>query len=119
MKAICTAVSVFLGAALVATAAGAQTQEQRYGFKAIQRDDLAAAEARLNAARLEQPNEPSVLINLAHVYWKTGRTEQAEAMYRRVLAGENVLMLTGANHQLWSHQLAQKGLDRARQMASR
>lgn len=112
-------VMALLGGALVATAAGAQTQEQRYGYNAIQRDDLAAAEARLNAARLEQPNEPSVLINLAHVYWKTGRTEQAEALYRQVLASDNVLMLTGGNQQLWSHQLAQRGLDRARQMASR
>jgi len=108
-----------LGGALAATAAGAQSQEQRYGFNAIQRDDLAAAEARLNAARLEQPGEPSVLINLAHVYWKTGRNAQAEALYRQVLARDNVLMLTGSNRQLWSHELAQKGLDRARQMASR
>lgn len=108
-----------LGGALAATAAGAQPQEQRYGFNAIQRDDLAAAEARLNAARLEQPGEPSVLINLAHVYWKTGRTAQAEALYRQVLARDNVLMLTGSNRQLWSHELAQKGLDRAREMASR
>jgi Flp pilus assembly protein TadD len=103
----------------VAGTASAQTQEQRYGFNAIERDDLAAAEARLDAARLEQPGEPSVLINLAHVYWKTGRTDQAEAMYRQVLAGQNVLMLTGTHQQLWSHALAQKGLDRARQMASR
>lgn len=104
---------------LVAGSAAAQTQEQRYGFNAIQRDDFAAAEARLDAARLEQPGEPSVLINLAHVYWKTGRTAQAEALYRQVLARDNVLMLTGSNRQLWSHELAQKGLDRARQMASR
>ncbi len=104
---------------VLAGPAAAQTQEQRYGFNAIQRADLAGAEARLQAARLEQPNEPSVLINLAHVYWKTGRTAEAETLYRQVLANQNVLMLTGANQQLWSHQLAQKGLDRARQMASR
>jgi Tfp pilus assembly protein PilF len=107
------------GAALFSTAAAAQTQEQRYGFDAIQRADLTAAEARLNAALIEQPNEPSVLLNLAHVYWKTGRTEQAEALYRKVLAGENVMMLTAGRSTVGSHQLAQKGLDRARQMASR
>jgi thioredoxin-like negative regulator of GroEL len=106
-------------AAFLAGPVSAQTQEQRYGFNAIQRDDLAGAEARLKAARLEQPNEPSVLINLAHIYWKTGRTAEAEALYRQVLGSENVLMLTGSNRQLWSHELAQKGLDRARQMASR
>lgn len=108
-----------LGAALVATAAGAQTQEQTYGFNAIQRSDLAGAEARLIAQRAAEPNEPSVLINLAHIYTKTGRTAQAEAMYRRVLASDNVLMLTGGRQQSWSHQLARRGLDRARLMASR
>lgn len=112
-------VSVILGAALAATAAGAQTQEQTYGFSAIQRADLAGAEARLNAQRLMEPNEPSVLINLAHVYAKTGRMAQAEALYRQVMAGENVMMLTASNQQLWSHQLARKGLDRSREMASR
>jgi Tfp pilus assembly protein PilF len=107
------------GAALFTTAAAAQTQERRYGFDAIQRADLDAAEARLNATLLEQPNEPSALLNLAHVYWKTGRIEQAEALYRKVLAGENVMMLTAGRATIGAHQLAQKGLDRARQMASR
>ena len=105
--------------ALVATAAGAQTQEQRYGFNAIQRDDLAGAEARLIAQLAQEPNEPSVLINLAHVYAKTGRFEQAEALYRKVMAADNILMLTASNRQVGSHELAQRGLDRARQMASR
>lgn len=108
-----------LGALFLTGTAHAQSQEQRYGFNAIQRDDLAGAEARLVAQRLQEPNEPSVLINLAHVYAKTGRMGQAEALYRQVLAGDNVLMLTGERHQLWSHDLAQRGLDRARMVASR
>lgn len=108
-----------LAVALTASAANAQTQEQRYGFNAIQRDDLSAAEARLIAQRAEEPNEPSVLLNLAHVYSKTGRVEQAAALYRQIMATDNVLMLTGSRQQIWSHQLAQRGLDRARQMASR
>lgn len=119
MKALRNMMLVTLGAALAATAAGAQTQEQRYGFDAIQRADLTAAEARLSAERLAQPKEPSVLINLAHIYWKTGRTAEAEALYRQIMANENVLMLTGSRDKIWSHQLAQKGLDRARLMASR
>ena len=119
MSALRKMVLVTLGAALAATAAGAQTQEQTYGFNAIQRDDLAGAEARLNAQRAMEPNEPSVLINLAHVYAKTGRMAQAETLYRQVMATDNVLMLTGSKQQLWSHQLARKGLDRAREMASR
>ncbi|NNM77347.1 tetratricopeptide repeat protein [Sphingomonas sp. ID1715] len=108
-----------LVAGFAATPGAAQTQEQRYGFNAIQRDDLAGAEARLVAQRAQEPYEPSVLINLAHVYAKTGRADQAAALYRQVMAGDNVLMLTGSNHQVWSHDLAQRGLERARQMASR
>ena len=107
------------GAALFTTTATAQTQEQRYGFEAIQRADMTAAEARLNAALIEQPNEPSVLLNLAHVYWKTGRTEQAEALYKKVMAHQDVMMLTASRQTVSAHALAQKGLDRARQMASR
>ena len=108
-----------VGAAVAGSAASAQTQEQTYGYNAIQRDDLAGAEARLIAQRLAEPNEPSVLINLAHIYSKTGRVEQAEALYRQIIANENILMLTGSRQQVWSHQLARRGLDRARMMASR
>lgn len=111
--------AIILGAALAATAAGAQTQEQRYGFDAIQRADLTAAEARLSAERIAQPDEPSVLINLAHIYAKTGRTAQAEMLYRQVLSSDNVLMLTGSRRQLWSHDLASRGLERTRLVASR
>lgn len=110
---------VLFGAAFAASAAGAQTQEQTYGFNAIQRHDLTAAEARLVAQRAAEPNEPSVLINLAHVYSKTGRAEQAEALYRQVLAGDNVLLATASRSGVWSHDLAQRGLERARMMAAR
>ena len=102
-----------------ATAALAQSQEQTYGFNAIAKDDLTAAEARLMAQRAVEPNEPSVLLNLAYVYARTGRYDQANALYKQVLAGENVLMMTGGRQQLWSHEVAQRGLDRARTMASR
>lgn len=110
-----------LGGAMVASAATAQvqTQEQRYGFNAIQRDDLTAAEARLIAQRAAEPGEPSVLLNLAHVYAKTGRAEQAMALYREVLTGENVLMATATRAPAWSHDLARRGLDRTRSIASR
>lgn len=108
-----------IGAVVLASAAAAQTQEQRYGFNAIAKDDLTGAEARLIAQRAAEPNEPSVLLNLAYVYARTGRFDLANAAYRQVIAGENVLMLTGSRQQLWSHDVAQRGLDRTRQMASR
>ena len=99
--------------------ASAQSQEQRYGFDAIQRDDLIAAEARLIAQRAQEPNEPSVLINLAHVYLKTGRVAQAEALYRQVLESENVQLATARRQPAWSHDLAQRALERTTAMAAR
>ena len=105
--------------AVFATSAMAQSQEQTYGFNAIARDDLAGAEARLSAQRAAEPNEPSVLLNLAYVYAKTGRTAQATALYNQVMAGQNVMMLTGGRQQVSSHDLAQRGLSRTAAMASR
>lgn len=105
--------------AVFATSAMAQSQERTYGFNAIAKDDLAAAEARLGAQRAAEPHEPSVLLNLAYVYARTGRTEQANALYRQVKADENVLMLTGGRQQLWSHDIADRGLARTAAMASR
>ena len=112
---------ILLAGALVATSAAAQTvpQEQTYGFNAIQRGDLTAAEARLTAQRAAEPGEPSVLLNLAHVYAKTGRADQAQALYRQVLATENVPMALANRSPAWSHDLAKAGLDRARSIASR
>lgn len=111
--------TILLAGALFATSAGAQTQEQTYGFNAIQRGDLTAAEARLIAQRAAEPNEPSVLINLAHVYAKTGRFDQAMTLYRQVLSSENVAMSLADRRLVWSHDLAQRGLERARSIASR
>lgn len=108
-------------ASILALAAPAQAQdsERTYAFDAIQRADLAAAEARLLAQRAEEPNEPAVLINLAHVYAKTDRLDQAAALYAEVLNGENVLMATRDGSPAWSHDLARRAMDRTRSIVSR
>jgi hypothetical protein len=114
---------ILLGGALVATAASAQTplqaQEQTYGFNAIARNDLAAAEARLLAQKADEPSGAPALLNLAYVYTQTGRATQATELYTSVLSHENELLVTGSGQKQWSHDLARRGLDRARQMASR
>ena len=114
-------VSILVGAALVAvTGAAAQTTDaQRYGYNAISHADLTGAEARLIAQRAEEPNEPSVLLNLAYVYGKTGRMQEAAALYTQVLAGPDVMMLTGKRNQVSSHALAQRALDRTKGIAAR
>ena len=75
---------VSLGAA---TAASAQ---QRNAPQLIAAGDYRAAEQQLDADRKIFPQEPELLLNLAAVYQYTGRTEQARALYRQILAQPDV-----------------------------
>jgi len=107
--------SAFLVAAAV-TSPGLAAQE--YGYQQIAEGKLLLAESTLEAARVAEPREPSVLINLAAIYARTGRTDQAQAMYREVLATQNVQLEMGDHRPAWSHDLARRGLQR-NEMAAR
>lgn len=107
--------SAFLVAAAVASP-GLAAQE--YGYQQIADGKLLAAESQLEAARVAEPDEPSVMINLAAIYARTGRAEQAKAMYAKVLASENVQLEMGDHRPAWSHALARRGLQRS-EMAAR
>ena len=114
------------GAALIATSGAAiaqngfqQPADARYGFSQISANRLNAAETQLEARRVAEPKEPSVLLNLAFVYAKTQRTAEASALYRDVLAQPNVQMELGSGKPAWSHDLAKAGLGRSAVMASR
>ncbi len=117
-----TVLALVGAASVAATGAAAQTaptQAQTYGLNAIARGDMNAAEARLIAQRTEEPNEPSVLLNLAYVYGKTGRTIEAKALYNQILANDDVLMVTGNGEQAWSHVVARRALNRTAGFAAR
>ncbi|RHW17821.1 tetratricopeptide repeat protein [Sphingomonas gilva] len=106
----------FAVAALAMVSAPAFAQE--YGYQQIADGKLLLAESELDAARVAEPGEPSVMINLAAIYARTGRTDQAKAMYREVLATDNVLLELGDHRPAWSHDLARLGL-RKSEMAAR
>lgn len=91
---------------------------QEYGYQQIADGKLLLAENQLEAARVAEPNEPSVMINLAAIYARTGRADQAQAMYQRVLASENVQLEMGDHSPAWSHSLARRGMQRS-EMAAR
>lgn len=117
-----TVLALVGAASVVTTGAAAQTapsQAQTYGFNAIARGDLNAAEARLIAQRAEEPNEPSVLLNLAYIYGRTGRADEATALYNQILASDDVLMVSGKGEQIGSHALARKAMNRTTGIASR
>ena len=56
-----------------------------FGAIAIQRGDLARAEALLTSRRLER-SDPVRLLNLGAVYWMSGRHDAAIASWRQALA---------------------------------
>lgn len=71
-------------AAAVAVTAPVHAKD-RTGYHAISAQDYAGAERRLTAERRIFPNRPELMLNLAAVYLKTGRAEQARALYAEVL----------------------------------
>lgn len=50
------------------------------GYDALVAGDLNRAETQLNAQRGVSANDPARLLNLANVYMRTGRTEEARAL---------------------------------------
>ena len=94
------------------SAAAAQSSAVRSAHAAIVDNDLTRAERLLTAEQRVFPHHPEVLINLAAVYARTGRVQQASALYRQVLAREDVLLDLSADRTATSHVIAETGLRR-------
>jgi Flp pilus assembly protein TadD len=77
-----------------------------YALTAIQAGDMRAAEARLVKRLTVAPRDASALLNLAMVYRKTGRTVEADKLYSRVLARDDVLLDAMSGSTVWAHDLA-------------
>lgn len=101
-----------VASALLASASASGATPTDYGHDLIKARQLAAAERELVTRRAAEPDEPSVLINLAYVYARTNRTADAAVLYERVLALPDVLLALGNGKPRWSHMLANKGLGR-------
>ncbi|MBO9712758.1 tetratricopeptide repeat protein [Sphingomonas sp.] len=98
---------------LAGVAAPVQAQEAtRVSSAAITTGDYADAEKVLMRELRIHPGRPELLLNLAAVYAHTGRADQARALYRQVLAQENVLMDMRNQSSFGSHALAEAGLRR-------
>lgn len=101
-----------VASALLASASAAAATPTDYGHDLIKARQLAAAERELEARRAQEPDEPSLLINIAYIYAKTGRAADAASAYERVLALPDVLLALGNGKPRWSHALANRGLGR-------
>lgn len=100
-------------AGLLATAATAQAAgKDENGFQQIMAGDLAQAERMLVSEHKAFPADPSLSLNLALVYARTGRSDAARSLYLDVLARPNEEMDMAGDATGWSHELARRGLKR-------
>jgi Tetratricopeptide repeat len=98
--------------ALSAMPVSAQVRVDPLATGAISSGDYATAERRLTAERRVYRDRPEILLNLAAVYARTSRVDDARSLYETVLAREPVLMDLTAERTASSHELAASGLQR-------
>ena len=103
---------VILAAPPLVAALPVQAQDSAVASTQIVQGDYSAAEARLLSELRTTPDRPELLLNLAAVYSKTGRTSEARSLYTRVLSSDDVLMDLSAERTAGSHLIAQRGLRR-------
>ncbi|WP_288457002.1 tetratricopeptide repeat protein [uncultured Sphingomonas sp.] len=111
---------VMIAAASAAVLATPAMAKDRTGYQAISAGSLSQAEATLNRERAIFPSRPELMLNLAAVYARTGRIDQARALYGQVMEREAVAMDLPDGAVLSSHDIARRGLTRlGSAMASR
>ena len=105
-------VSVLLVAAagMAAPAMAQDTWPQRTGFHEIAQGNYFAAERTLLQERRADPKSPELMLNLAAVYAKTGRANDARALYDSVLQEKAIAMDMPSGAVLSSHTVARTGL---------
>lgn len=88
------------------------------GFAAIMHQDWKKAEAQLTSSAVDA-DDPARLLNLAHVYRKTGREAEARDIYRRLAGRSHHFLVELANGDVAStRELARQGLADASSYAS-
>lgn len=82
------------------------------GAEQIAGGDLAAAEREIGEQRRVFPNDPDLLINLAHIYARTDRLAEARRLYRVVLDRPDEDLVLADGRSAPAHALASEGLRR-------
>jgi Tfp pilus assembly protein PilF len=104
--------TLLVAAALGGTSASTASAQDLTGYGAIMQGDFSNAERMLTAQRRIHPDRPELMINLAAVYGRAGRTDEARSLYEAVLDRPNLLMDVTPDETAWSHDLANAGLRR-------
>ncbi len=108
-------------APMLVLASPAAAQDGSVAAREIMTGAYAKAEHKL-LAQMQAGARPEVQLNLAAVYYATGRTQQARALYRDVLAQADVPMNLSTDRTATSHAVATAGLrylDKRQQTAAR
>lgn len=110
---------VAAAAALLAGAAGPAAAQDWNGAEQIGRGDYAAAERLILKQQRMFSGDVDLMINLAAVYARTGRTAEARRLYQTVAARPDEKMDMAGQRTAWSQALAAEGLRRLdRQVAA-
>jgi DNA-binding SARP family transcriptional activator len=103
---------VLFAAAPLFAALPALAQDEAVASAQIAQGNYSVAESQLLAELRVHPGRPELLLNLAAVYARTGRTVEARNLYTKVLSKDDVLMDLAVDRTAGSHTLAQHGLRR-------
>lgn len=93
-----------------AASANDLTLADHNGAIEITRGDWGRAERALLASRRVSPTDPELMLNLAIVYAKNGRIDEARALYRQVQARPDEEMQLAGGRMAGSHTLARVAL---------
>lgn len=104
--------ALLVTALLAAPAVSQAASDDHNGYTQIMQGDLSRAERMLVADHKMFPDEMDLTLNLAAVYARTGRLQQARALYADVLAKPNESMDMPQDRTAWSHDIATLGLKR-------
>lgn len=104
--------TMILASLVAAALASPALASDRTGYQAIAVGDYRTAEKTLTAERRIFPSRPELMINLATVYARTGRTSEAASLYRAALAADDIEMAMPNGDVSSSRAVAQRGLDR-------
>ena len=123
MKKLCLALAALLLPAGVAAEPKGEVDYARgaLGYDALMSRDLPTAEAQLRESRGVFWNDPARLINYGQVKARTGRTDEAAALFRHAMSVDDVELVLADGTVMSSRDAASTALKRLRpiQLSSR
>lgn len=123
MKTLSLAFAAILLPASVSAQPGGEVDYPRgaLGFDALMSSDLSTAEAQLKASPGAFWNDPAKLINYGQVMARTGRTDEAAALFRHAMSVDDVELVLADGTVMTSRDAAATALKRLRpiQLSSR